>query len=80
TTMVVGNVVWGAGRDLRRQIETYASDRYFRGAPCRLDHGQLLADGRKPIPCARAAADMLAAAKAPISGTYQFILPPTTDW
>jgi CO/xanthine dehydrogenase Mo-binding subunit len=80
TTMVVGNVVWGAGCDLRRQIETFASGQYFRGAPCRLDHSQLHSDGRKPIPFARAAADMLAAAKAPVSGTYQFLLPPTTDW
>lgn len=80
TTMVVGNVVWGAGCDLRRQIETFASTQYFRGAPCRLDHSQLLSDGRKPIPFARAAADLLAAAKAPVSGTYQFLLPPSTDW
>ncbi|MBR6023217.1 MAG: molybdopterin-dependent oxidoreductase, partial [Kiritimatiellae bacterium] len=80
TTMVVGNVVWGAGCDLRRQLEQFASKKYFRDAPARLDHGQLLADGRKPIPFARAAADLLDSAGGPVSGTYQFILPPTTDW
>lgn len=79
TTMVVGNVVWRAGQDLKRKIEAFASERYFRGRPVQLQHSQLVGAGRKPISFARIASEMLAT-QSEVSGFFEFLLPEQTRW
>jgi CO/xanthine dehydrogenase Mo-binding subunit len=79
TTMVVGNVVHRAALDLKRQIESFASRRHFKGAAVELRRSQLVAPGRPPLPFARVARDMLAELGG-ASGFFQFELPPETKW
>ena len=79
TTMVVGNVVHRAAQDLKKQIEAFASLRFFRGAPAELRASQLAAKGAKPVPFAKVARSLLADI-GPASGFFQFELPPDIRW
>ena len=79
TTMVVGNVVHRAAMDLKKQIEAFASLRYFRGEPAELRDSMLIAKGRKPLAFAKAARDMLSEI-GPASGFFQFELPDSIRW
>lgn len=79
TTMVVGNVVHRAAQDLKRQIEAFASLRFFKGAPAELRDSQLVAKGAKPVPFAKVAQALLAEI-GPASGFFQFQLPPEIRW
>ena len=79
TTMVVGNVVHRASLDLKNQIESFASLRYFGGAKTQMAASSLSAPGRKPVPFAKAAADMLREI-GPVSGFFEFLLPPGVQW
>jgi len=79
TTMVVGNVVHRAAQDLKKQIEAFASLRFFKGAPAELRASQLVSAGAKPVPFAKAAQAMLAEI-GPASGFFQFVLPDSIQW
>ncbi|HAL91909.1 MAG TPA: aldehyde oxidase [Verrucomicrobia bacterium] len=79
TTMVVGNVVHRASLDLKNQIESFASLRHFEGAQTKLISSRLVAKGRKPVPFAKVAQEMLAELGA-ASGFFEFLLPANTQW
>ena len=79
TTMVVGNVVHRAALDLKKQIEAFASLRFFKGAPAELRASQLAAKGAKPLPFAKVAQALLAEI-GPASGFFQFVLPDNIRW
>ncbi|MGD9611892.1 MAG: xanthine dehydrogenase family protein molybdopterin-binding subunit [Kiritimatiellia bacterium] len=79
TTMVVGNVVHRAALDLKNQIESFASLRYFGGKTAVLRDSRLVAKGAKPVPFAKAAAAMLEELD-DTHGFFQFELPPETKW
>jgi len=79
TTMVVGNVVWEAASDLRRQLEAFAAERFFGGAPAALRRGLFRASPRKTVPFAEVASAFLDE-RGPVSGFFEFLLPPETRW
>ena len=79
TTMVVGNVVHRAALDLKKQIEAFASMRFFQGAPAELRASQIFARGAKPVPFAKVAKTLLADI-GPASGFFQFELPSDIRW
>ncbi len=79
TTMVVGNVVHRAALDLKKQIEAFASLRFFQGAPAELRASQLVAKYARPVPFAKVAQALLADI-GPASGFFQFELPPDIKW
>ena len=79
TTMVVGNVVHRACLDLKRQLEEFAAQRFFRGAPAGLRASQFVAKGCRPVPFAKVARALLAEI-GPASGFFQFQLPPEIRW
>ena len=53
TTMVVGNVVWMAGRDLKAQLEAYAGEKFFKGGKTTLEDGAFRCGKAKPVAFAR---------------------------
>lgn len=79
TTMVVGNVVHRACRDLKAQLEEFAAERFFGDRPAELRASRFVAKGRRPVPFARVAGALLAA-RGQVSGFFQFKLPPDTKW
>ena len=79
TTMVVGNVVHRSALDLKKQIEAFASLRYFKGVPAELRDSMLVSKGRKPLAFAKVARDMLEEI-GPVSGFFQFELPASIQW
>ena len=79
TTMVVGNVVHRAALDLKKQIESFASLRHFKGVPAELRASRLAANGFKPVPFAKVAKEMLAELGG-ASGFFEFLLPADIQW
>lgn len=79
TTMVVGNVVYRAGQDLKKQMEAFASEQFFGGKKARLRNSRFMVRGRKPVSFARVAAALLKAGKS-ISGFFEFALPDSIHW
>ena len=79
TTMVVGNVVHRASQDLKQQIEAFASLRHFKGAAAELRNSTLLSQGRKSVPFAKVAKEMLDEL-GEVNGFFEFHLPPETRW
>ncbi len=79
TTMVVGNVVHRASQDLKQQIEAFASLRHFKGAAAELRNSTLLSKGRKSVPFAKVAKEMLDEL-GEVQGFFEFHLPPETRW
>lgn len=79
TTMVVGNVVHRAALDLKKQIEAFASLRFFQGAAAELRASQLAAKGRNPIPFAKVARAMLDEL-GEVNGFFEFALPDRIQW
>lgn len=79
TTMVVGNVVHRAALDLKKQIEAFASRRFFQGAAAELRASQLATKGRKPVPFAKVAKAMLDEL-GEVNGFFEFVLPDGLQW
>lgn len=79
TTMVVGNVVWMAGRDLKAQLEEYAGAKFFKGAKASLEGGEFRCGKAKPVPFAKAAEAALKEGRK-LSGFFEFLLPEGTQW
>lgn len=80
TTMVVGNVVWQAASDLRRQLEAFASARFFANRPAALRDGAFTSPGAPPVPFEAAADALLRESPTPPAGFFEFLLPPSIQW
>lgn len=80
TTMIVGSTVFGAARKLKAQLEAFASETLFNGAPAELVDSALqnrYTNERIPF---LDVARRLITEKGPQRVYHQFQLPPTIQW
>lgn len=80
TTMIVGGTVFGAAQKLKAQLEAYASETFFGGAPAELnDHVFKNTYTNDTIPFVRVARQLIEE-KGPQRVYNQFQLPATIKW
>ena len=79
TTMVVGNILFQAGRQMKRHLEEAASLRCFGGEPVRLEYGVFRTDSGIER-AFNTVAEVLLDGGDPIRAEYQFVLPPNIQW
>ncbi|MCO5061082.1 MAG: xanthine dehydrogenase family protein molybdopterin-binding subunit [Kiritimatiellae bacterium] len=80
TTMIVGSTVFDAARKLKTQLETYASETFFGGAPTELNNGLFKNTYTSvSLPFERVAKQLIAE-KGPQRVYHQFQLPASLKW
>jgi CO/xanthine dehydrogenase Mo-binding subunit len=79
TTMVVGNIIFNAGRLLKEKLEAAAAQHCFNGQEVTLDYGTFRAADGSEKPFAEVAALLLESGD-PIHAEFQFVLPPHIKW
>jgi len=79
TTMVVGNIFFNAGRQLKKKLEAQASERYFDGAATTLNTGTFVTDDGREKSFETLAAQLLRNGEN-LRTEYTFKLPPGIHW
>lgn len=79
TTMVVGNILYQAGRRMKGLLEEAASKHCFAGMPVHLEAGRFCTEGGRAQGF-DAVAEVLLASGEPLRAEHQFALPPNIRW